>query len=150
MPRSQLAINCPQVLLGRLRDEAQQQRTTVTALVLAWLEAGLDGRLEPSRAASSSDLEQRLAAVEQRLDALSAATKPRQSPPPPIPKPTTTDGLLTTAALADHLGVKRHALNERLRRAGGAAIGLELEGWRIVNKARPAQGGPEQWQWRHV
>jgi uncharacterized protein YceH (UPF0502 family) len=70
--RSQLAINCPAPLLERLRREAQRQQTTATALVLAWLEAGLDGHLEAPRAAPSPDLEQRLAAVEQRLAAIAA------------------------------------------------------------------------------
>ena len=40
--------------------------------MLAWLEAGLDGHLEAPRPAPSSELEQRLAAVEARLDAIAA------------------------------------------------------------------------------
>jgi len=58
--------------------------------------------------------------------------------------------VLTTAELAESLGKSRTALNERVRRAGGGAIGLELEGWKIVGKTKPAQGGPPQWQWQAI
>jgi hypothetical protein len=58
--------------------------------------------------------------------------------------------VLTTGELADRLTVKRNALNERLRRAGGARLGFELDGWRCVGKAKPARGGPAQWQWAPV
>lgn len=216
MTRSQLAINCPLPLLQRLRAEAQRQQTTATALVLAWLEAGLDGHLEAPRPASSSELEQRLAAVEQRLDAIAAQPLAHHGEPegedvpmaPPkrgradesrdynvrstteskgdnitltqlgyhsnlVPESPTSQSttekeaeqfskwnssstlpssveVLTTAELADRLGVKRNTLNERLRRAGGAALGFELDGWRCIGKARPARGGPEQWQWQAV
>jgi hypothetical protein len=62
----------------------------------------------------------------------------------------TSTKVLTTAELADRLTVKRSALNERLRRAGGARLGFELDGWRCVGKAKPARGGPAQWQWAPV
>jgi len=214
MPRSQLAINCPQELLERLRGAAQQQRTTVTALVLGWLEAGLDGCLDAPRPASSSDLDQRLEAVEQRLDAIDSQSLAQHSEQeeeiallPPQGRGNKTDSnttrftdrghkreengpdnvsavsrgahgnsqsttekrigyrcnvstsgldniktseVLTTAELAESLGKSRTALNERLRRAGGGVIGLELEGWKIVGKAKPAQGGPPQWQWQAI
>jgi hypothetical protein len=58
--------------------------------------------------------------------------------------------VLTTGELADRLTVKRNALNERLRRAGGARLGFELDGWRCVGKAKPARGGPAQWQWAPI
>jgi len=165
MPRSQLAINCPQALLERLRSAAQQQHTTVTALVLGWLEAGLDGRLDAPRSASSSDLDQRLAAVEQRLGALQEWEAKQRTDGAPSgnqnaarEKTTSSDTgsclrdsakVLTTAELADHLELKRGGLNMRLRRHN-AGLGYELEGWRIIGKAKPARGGPEQWQWQAI
>jgi hypothetical protein len=205
--------------------------------VLAWLEAGLDGHLEAPRAAPSPDLEQRLAAVEQRLAAIAAqqaeplamhgGERSRSSdrtsgeesrvdnvhfsvvkgdiitvngkdesgpdnimstelryhgnlcPESPTSQSTTEENrvanghskkvadrhlkngdnvtirgtstkVLTTGELADRLTVKRNALNERLRRAGGARLGFELDGWRCVGKAKPARGGPAQWQWAPI
>jgi hypothetical protein len=165
LARSQLAINCPAPLLERLRAEAQRQQVTATSLVLAWIQAGLDGRLGASRPAPSSDLDQRLAAVEQRLDALEQSPEqgrpsspkrvstpsPEQGRPPSperaIPRVTQSGQAITSAELADRLRLKRHALNARLARAGGGAIGLELDGWRIVGKVKPARGGPAQWVW---
>ena len=153
MPRSQLAINCPAPLLERLRAEAQRQQVTATSLVLTWIQAGLDGQLEAPREASRTHLERRLDALEQRLDALEQPPKqpsrpPKQPSPPPKQKPLEQPAeAITTAALADLLGMRRHTLNARLARAGGAAIGLEMEGWRIVAKVKPSRGGPEQWGW---
>lgn len=162
MARSQLAINCPAPLLERLRAEAQRQQVTATSLVLAWIQAGLDGRLGASRPAPSSDLDQRLAALEQRLDALerspergrppspkrvSAPSPEKVRPPSPERAIPLAGEAITTGELADRLQMKRGSLNERLRRAGGAAIGLELDGWRIVGKTKPARGGPAQWVW---
>ena len=88
MPRPQLAINCPAPLLERLRAAAAERGTTVTTLVLAWVEAGLDAprsgldqRLDPSRPAPRPDLDQRLDAVERRLDALEAPAPARPASP---------------------------------------------------------------------
>lgn len=72
MPRTQLAIRIPVLLLERLRNEAEQRSTTVTSLVLAWVEAGLDGRMT----AYSSSSERRIdnvvtasgAALVERID----------------------------------------------------------------------------------
>ena len=75
-------------LLERLKAAAAAQGTTVTSLVLAWVEAGLDAprsgldqRLDPSRPAPRSDLDQRLDAVERRLDALEAPAPARPASP---------------------------------------------------------------------
>jgi hypothetical protein len=46
--------------------------------------------------------------------------------------------------------MKRTSFNERIRRAGGAAVGMEMEGWRIVGQAKPPQGGPAQWLWENI
>jgi hypothetical protein len=66
-------------LLERLRNEAEQRSTTVTSLVLAWVEAGLDGRMtaygSPSErrtdnvaTASGAALAERIDEMNRRLD----------------------------------------------------------------------------------
>jgi hypothetical protein len=157
LPRSQLAINCPAPLLERLRAEAQRQQATATSLVLAWIEAGLDGRLEAPSQAPSSQLEQRLGAVEQRLDVLERSPSPKRvSPPSPkqvSPAPYVGDlpaGGIETAALADLLGIRRGTLNARIARAGGPREGLELEGWCCVGLQVPERGGPARARWETI
>jgi hypothetical protein len=59
-------------------------------------------------------------------------------------------GAVTTAELADALGMKRGSLNERLRRMGGAREGLELEGWRCCGQVAPPSGGPPRWVWERA
>jgi hypothetical protein len=153
MPRSQLAINCPQGLLERLRGEAQQQRTTVTALVLAWLEAGLDGRLDAPRTASSSELEQRLDIVEQRVGALEQGQPTKAQP---VPKPAAAAeplaGAITTAELAERTGTNRAAWNNWAndQRIGQTRPHPEAGPWRLVGKGPGPNGGPDRWLWEAV
>jgi len=136
VPRTQLAINCPAPLLERLRAAATERGTTVTTLVLAWVEAGLDAgldaprsgldqRLDPSRPAPRPDLDQRLDAVERRLDALEvpAPAKPASpnrvslpaQPGEPLPLPerrltaAEAAGLLTTPEVGTALGLGSHS-----------------------------------------
>lgn len=149
MARTQLAINCPQAVLERLRAEAEARGVTVTSLVLAWVTAGLDGGVVAPADAPRPDLEARLAAIERRLDGLTP--KPRVAAPPRAPSPVfnaapPADGI-PTVEVADRMGCSRTALNERVRRAGGAAMGLEIGGWRIVGKAIGSSGGPPRWLW---
>jgi hypothetical protein len=149
LARTQLAINCPQPLLDRLRAEAEARGVTVTSLVLAWVTAGLDGGAVPPAEAPRSDLGARLDAIERRLDGLTP--KPRNTAPPRAPSPVIcadppADGI-PTIEVADRMGCSRTALNERVRRAGGAVIGLEIDGWRIVGKAIGSNGGPPRWLW---
>jgi hypothetical protein len=126
--------------------------------VLAWLEAGLDGHLEAPRAAPSPDLEQRLATVEARLDAIAA---PRPAPPAriaaPAPAPPNqavtipqVGDAITTKALADLLQMRRGTLNARIARAGGALPGLVIEGWCCLGTQVPKRGGPAQALWQQV
>jgi hypothetical protein len=106
----------------------------------------------------------------QRLGALEAAVVQLQQQPRPVapaepakrlavvPEPASPDrGIadpsaggatgITTAQLAELLGVKRGSLNERIRRMGGAREGLELEGWRCCGQVAPPAGGPLRWLW---
>jgi len=149
VPRPQLAINCPAPLLERLRAAATERGTTVTTLVLAWVEAGLDAGLDAPR----SGLDQRLDAVERRLDALDApapakpASPNRVTAPSPARASAAPAGAITTTELAELLGIKRGSFNERLRRGGGAQVGLVMEGWRCVGQSAPPEGGPLRWLW---
>lgn len=105
--------------------------------------------------------------LEARMGALEARLQPRPVPATtqlvmveeaaPVPPrrhaaapPVLTEqppGAIATAELADRLGIKRHALNERLRRLGGARLGLEVEGWRCTGQQAAAAGGPPRWYW---
>ena len=169
VPRSQLAINCPAPLLERLRAAAVERGATISSLVLAWVEAGLDAGLDPSRSdldqrldlsrpVPRSDLDQRLDAVERRLDALEVPAPPKPASPRQVaapspkqqaPAPQAGDAI-TTADLAERLGLKRRTFNERLRRGGGARAGLVVEGWRCVGQSAPPTGGPPRWLWEQA
>ena len=157
MRRSQLAINCPAPLLQRLRAEAQRQEVTATALVLQWIEAGLDGDLSRSSPPSRPDLEARLDALEQRLDVL--PTSPiRAMPPSPKqairPSPALVgagrpDGAITTAELAERTGTNRAAWNTWASnaKAGDVRRHAAAGNWRLVGKAPADAGGPARWLW---
>ena len=157
MGRTQLAINIPAPLLERLRAAAAERGVTYSSLVLQWIEAGLGADLDASR----SDLAARLDAVERRLDALPAS--PTRVIPalrlveeipnrllPATPPAIGSEGPITTAELAELLAVRRGTLNARISRAGGAAVGLELNGWRCVALVVPPRGGPARALWEPV
>jgi hypothetical protein len=152
--RTQLAINIPAPLLERLRAAAAERGVTYSSLVLQWIEAGLGADLDASR----SDLAARLDAVERRLDALPASptrVKPASRPvdlatPKQVAPPGTflVADPITTAELAELLAMRRGTLNARIGRAGGPAVGLELNGWRCVALEVPPRGGPARALWQ--
>ena len=155
MGRTQLAINIPAPLLERLRAAAAERGVTYSSLVLQWIEAGLGADLDAPR----SDLAARLDAVERRLDALPASPTrviPALRLVEKIPNrllpatPPGSAGPITTAELAELLAVRRGTLNARISRAGGAAVGLELNGWRCVALEVPPRGGPARALWEPV
>lgn len=156
MGRSQLAINCPLPLLERLRAAAKQQETTATALVLEWIEAGLGGALSSSKSSSRSDLENRLDALERRLDALPASPirgmppSPKQAiRPSPALEAGRPDGAITTAELAERTGTNRAAWNNWAAKAtaGDVRHHAEAGSWRLMGKAPAEVGGPARWLW---
>ena len=108
----------------------------------------------------STELAEQLAALTKRVEALEAerpAAKPAPpqkgiAPPPSQAKPPAIPGeALTTAELAELLGVKRNSFNERLRRSGGAQVGLVLEeGWHCIGQTPGPNGGPPRWLWLSV
>lgn len=157
--RSQLALQVPPELLEHLKARAAAEGRSHTSLALQWIRAGLE--TEPP-SAGLPDLERRLSAVETAVAALAkgrppaapvvaavapvapAQPEPRASGPEPVPA---SDGAITTAGLAERLGMKRGTFNERLRRAGGARAGLVVEGWRCAGQLTGPNGGPPQWTW---
>jgi hypothetical protein len=155
MERVQLNLRLPVPLVAALKTQAQQQGITLTALV----EQQLSGDSKPA----SSDLAAQLAAIEQRLAALeqSRPASPTRVIPAPRPAeeipnrllPATPPaigcvGPITTAELAELLAMRRGTLNARIGRAGGAAVGLELNGWRCVALEVPPRGGPARALWQ--
>ena len=153
--RSQLAIQASPELLERLRAAAAAQRRTVTSLVVEWIELGLSGALvAPGAPAPAGALHARVEALEKAVAQLQAAALPRSerrprpdaaaAPPEPLDPPASG---ITTAELAERIGMKRGSLNERLRRMGGARVGLELDGWRCIGQASAPGGGPLRWLW---
>lgn len=125
----------------------------------------LEVEAESLRRSELLPLEARMGALEAKLHprTVPAATQlvaidvgpPLQARPPappaaaapPAPAASPPQGAIATTELADRLGIKRNALNERLRRLGGARLGLELEGWRCVGQQAAAGGGPPRWCW---
>jgi hypothetical protein len=146
MDRVQLNLRLPVPLVAALKTQAQQQGITLTALV----EQQLSGDSKPA----SSDLAAQLAAIEQRLAALEQGrlASPTRVIPAPRPAelpavPRGSGGPITTAELAELLSMRRGTLNARIGRAGGAAVGLELNGWRCVALEVPKRGGPARALW---
>ena len=158
MGRSQLAINIPAPLLERLRAAAAERGVTYSSLVLLWIEAGLDAGLD----APKPDLDTRLDALEQRLDALAASPvrviPATPKPVAPIPQAGDAQPLrpllgadgITTVELAKRTGTNRAAWNTWASKAtpGDVRHHPQAGSWQLIGKAAPASGGPERWLWR--
>lgn len=157
---AQLAFELPPELLERLRAQAAAERRTVAALLRGWIEAGLAaGPAAPG--VDLSDLSERVGSLERELALLRRPTPPvtanssnlPASPNRVIPAPLVGDvppGGIETAALADRLGMRRGTLNARIARAGGAAPGLVVEGWRCLGARVPDRGGPARALWEPI
>ena len=155
MDRVQLNLRLPVPLVAALKTQAQQQGITLTALV----EQQLSGDSKPASsglAAQLAAIEQRLAALEQGRLASPTRVKPAPRPAEEIPNrllpavPRASVGPIATAELAELLGISRGTLNARIGRAGGPAVGLELNGWRCVALEVPPRGGPARALWEPV
>ena len=151
--RTQLAIQLPDPdLLQRLKAAAGARGRTVTSLASEWLEAGLTGRIaDPAQQALAqrvAALEAAVAALEARQPSRSARSKPQPLKPASVSSTgsTATTGAIETTELARRLGTNRKALTARIIRRGGARVGLELEGWRIVGKAPGPESSPWLWE----
>jgi hypothetical protein len=154
--RSQLAIQASPELLARVRAAADARGWSITKLVVAWLEAGLEGALPGP--ADASDLAARVAALEAAVAALQAerrAPMPRRPAPPspqpgmPAPPPQLPDAALTTAELADRTGTNRAAWNNwaNADRVGQVRSHPQAGAWRLVGKGPGPNGGPDRWLW---
>lgn len=173
MDHKQLNVRLPVSLVDALKAEAASSGMTLNALVIRRL-SGEVAIARPETPELAGDLAARLAAVETRLAALEARPRrqPRTEKPAvalsPAPQASATDpepqaesieslpliaalaGQLTTAELAERLGMKRGSFNERLRRAGGARVGLVMDGWRCVGQGPGPNGGPLRWLWEQA
>jgi hypothetical protein len=156
---AQLAFELPRELLERLRAQAAAERRTVAALLRGWIEAGLAAPAAPAApGVDLSDLSERVGSLERELAQLRRPTPPvtanssnlPASPDRVIPAPLVGEvppGGIETAALAERLGMRRGTLNARIARAGGAAPGLVVEGWRCLGARVPDRGGPARALW---
>lgn len=149
MERVQLNLRLPVPLVAALKTQAQQQGITLTALV----EQQLSGDSKPASsglAAQLAAIEQRLVALEQGRPASPTRVIPAPRPAELVAPPRPPGGAIATAELAELLGISRGALNARVGRAGGPAVGLELNGWRCVALEVPKRGGPARALWEPV
>ena len=169
---AQLSFELPPELLERLRAHALSERRTVAALLRGWIEAGLEGALEPS--AALVGLTNRLGALERdvaqlKLGAIKATRRQQRpgllpavkvsdsggSPPDPpasadqvIPAPPA-GGAITTVELAERTGTSRPGWNNWAARAtlGDVRDHPQAGSWRLAGKASASGGGPERWLW---
>ena len=155
-PLQQLNLKLPPAVLSSWRDQAA---AAGFGSVRDWLVAITAAPADRAAAPTVGELADRLAAVEAQLAAPAPARLAQRSPAPSKPAPTPTAlapaapapaGAITTAELAERLGLRRATLNERLRRAGGARAGLVMEGWRCAGQLTGPNGGPPQWTWEPV
>ena len=161
MATVQLNCRVEASIAKRLRLEAQARHTTTGSLITQAIELLL---ASPSGTVATGGL----AALEARVAKLEAATSPKWgmapspitvAPEPPmqgkVPPPKQLAMVeagtgVSTPELAQILGINRGTINERIRRKGGAAVGFEMAGWRIIGKASTLAGGPAQWRWEQV
>ena len=149
MAKIQLNLKMPSELVARLREEAAAEGITLTALA----ERRLSGGYPVAIPQLPDPVADRLAALEDRVTALEADRSPRPSRRGeellvPIEAEQAKPGTrLTTPELAELLGVTRNALNNWVARN---RPGDERDGWRLVERVRPAAGGPPQWTWERA
>ena len=153
MPLQQINLRLPADLVGRFRVLAKESGRSLNVIAAEALEQRLQALASATGKHPEADPStDRLDALEQRVTALEARaaappTRVTRSTPDRL-APAHPDGAITTAELANVLGIRRHTMNARLARLGGAVVGLELpDGWRCVGKVAPPQGGPQQWCW---
>lgn len=153
-PLPQLNLKLPPAVLSSWRDQAA---AADFGSVRDWLMSITAAPADRGAAPTVGELADRLAAVEAQLAVLASARLAQRSPAPSKPAPppaalapATPAGAITTADLAERLGLKRGSFNERLRRNGGAQVGLVVESWRCVGQSAPPTGGPPRWMWEPV
>ena len=167
MALEQLNLKLPPAVLAHWRAQAQAQGLSVRDWLVsitappAGPETGPPGRgALADRLAqlerSTADLAAAVAQLQAQGPAprspgrVSPAPRSGDAPSPVRVMPAAAElppGGIETAALADRLGMRRGTLNARISRAGGAAPGLEVEGWRCLGLRTPERGGPARALW---
>jgi hypothetical protein len=153
VPLQQINLRVPAELLARLRVLARESGLSLNVVAAAAFEQHLQAAASTAHkhpeAPASTD--PRIAVLMARVEALEAALRPAVPSPPAHsePSPPLSGEPITTPQLAEVLGIRRQALNERIRRLGGAREGLAVRGWVCVGQAAPGgSGGPPRWLWR--
>jgi hypothetical protein len=159
--KAQLNVRLEAPLVRQVQKAAKQQGRTLAACVAMaleqWLAAPSGAPQEPLPINRLEELEKRLERLEQQKQPLAKKAQLEVTPPvgakkaqlgvtPPVPA----DGAIPTDELARLLHIKRNTLNGRIRRAGGVAPGLMLEGWRCLGLVVPEGGGQAQALWQQA
>jgi len=151
----QLNLKLPPAVLADWRAQAAAQGLSVRD----WLVSSTAPAAAPAApGVDLSDLSERVGCLERELALLRRPTPPvtanssnlPASPNRVIPAPLVGEvppGGIETAALAELLGMRRGTINARIARAGGAAPGLVVEGWRCLGARVPDRGGPARALW---
>lgn len=145
----QLNLKFQPELVARLREEAAAEGITLTALAERRLSGGYPG----ATPRLSDPVAERLSVLEDRVAALEAGRSSRPSRRGeellvPIEAAQAEPGKrLTTPELAELLGIGRNALNNWISRN---QPGAQRDGWRLVERIRPAAGGPPRWVWERA
>lgn len=154
-PLQQINLKLPPAVLADWRAQAAAQGLSVRD----WLVSITAPAAAPAApGVDLSDLSERVGCLERELALLRRPTRVvtanssnlPASPERVIPAPLVGEvppGGIETAALAERLGMRRGTLNARIARAGGAAPGLVVEGWRCLGARVPARGGPARALW---
>jgi hypothetical protein len=157
VPLAQLNLKLPPAVLAQWRAQAAADGLSVRDWLLATLAptaeppavpaagAGLADRLQALEA-TTAELAATVAQLQQARPPRSPRSAPVAAPPVPIPADLPADGI-ETAALAQLLGMRRGTINARIARAGGAAPGLVIDGWRCSALRTPERGGPARALW---
>jgi hypothetical protein len=163
----QLNLKLPPAVLADWRAQAAAQGLSVRDWLVSITAPPADPETGPPGRGALADrvaqLEALTAGIGQALAQLEALRQAPRSPARVSPAPRSGDapspvrvmpaaaelppGGIETAALADRLGMRRGTLNARIARAGGAAPGLVVEGWRCLGMRTPERGGPARALW---
>ena len=150
MATVQLNCRVEASIAKRLRLEAKARHSTTGSLITQAIELLLAAPSVTVATGGLAALEARVARLEAAASlkqAIQPSLKTVKAPPPKQLAMVEAGSGVSTPELAQILGINRGTINERIRRAGGAAVGFEMAGWRIVGKASTLAGGPAQWRW---
>jgi hypothetical protein len=162
--KAQLNVRLEAPLVRQVQKASKQQGRTLAACVAMaleqWLAAPSSAPQEPLPINRLEELEKRLERLEQQKQPrakkalhleVSLPPGPKAGSPLGVTPPTVpVDGAIPTDELARLLHIKRNTLNGRIRRAGGVAPGLMLEGWRCLGLVVPEGGGQAQALWQQA